>query len=109
MKPQVGDYALHELLGKGGTHEVYKAVGTRGANDGRTVALKNAQARARQRPNVRRQLLLDMSDIRGNCATRTSSRVLETGIDEDNYFIVMDLIEGFDLSKVIAAAERTRR
>jgi serine/threonine protein kinase len=103
MKERVGDYALKELLGKGGMAEVFRAVGLKGANEGRSVALKMLKPELAKDPMFVDSFVGE-ADVSRQLRHPNIVGVLETGIDGDNYFIVMDLIDGVDLSKIIAAA-----
>lgn len=104
MNERVGDYVLQELLGRGGMAEVYKAVGLRGPYEGRSVALKKLKPELAADP-MYIDAFIGEADVSRQLRHPAIVTVLETGIENgDIYYIVMDLIDGHDLSKLLAAA-----
>lgn len=103
MSDRLGDYRLEELVGRGGMAEVHRAVGVNGPNRGRVVAIKKLLAEHASDP-IFVDAFVSEADVSRALRHPAIVSVLETGIQGDTYFIVMDYIEGRDLSQVIRAA-----
>ncbi len=103
MAERLGDYRLENLVGRGGMAEVYRAVGVAGPNQGRVVAIKRLLPEMARDP-----LFVDAfaseADVSRVLRHPGIVGVLDIGMQGETTFMVMDFIEGHDLSQVIKAA-----
>lgn len=107
MSERLGDYALEKLVGRGGMAEVYRAVGVRGANKGRTVAIKKLLPSLARDPAYV-DAFVGEADVSRSLRHPGIVSVLATGLEGDTYFMVMDFIEGRDLAQIIKQAGRQK-
>jgi serine/threonine protein kinase len=103
MAERLGDYRLEERVGRGGMAEVHRAVGVTGPNAGRVVAIKRLLPELANDP-IFIDAFASEADVSRALRHPGIIGVLETGIDGDTTFIVMDFIDGHDLAQVIKAA-----
>lgn len=94
------DYALKERVGTGGMAEVFKAVGLRGANKDRTVAVKRLLPNLAADP-MYVDAFVGEADVSRHLRHPAIVSVLETGVEKDTYYIVMEFIEGRDLAQLM--------
>ena len=96
----LGNYEIQTLLGKGGMAEVFRARVRSGPRQGWTVALKRLLPALTKDPasvalfasEARLTKLLDHPNI---------AQVLDVGMVDGQYFIVMDLVDGRDLGHIL--------
>jgi eukaryotic-like serine/threonine-protein kinase len=96
----LGPYEILSLLGKGGMAEVYRARIRSGPCEGWTVALKRLLPALTQDPA---SVALFTSEARLTQLLNHPNiiQVLDVGVVDDQYFIVMDLVDGRDLGQLI--------
>lgn len=96
----LGNYEIQSLLGKGGMAEVFRARVRAGPRQGWTVALKRLLPSLTKDPasvalfaaEARLTKQLDHPNI---------AQVLDVGLVDGQYFIVMDLVDGRDLGQLL--------
>ena len=93
-----GKWKLESLLGTGGTSAVYAASDP----DGRQVALKILRPELASKKAKAR--LLREADVANQLAADGAVAVLEGGVDGDDLFLVMELLDGSTLGARAAAA-----
>ena len=108
---QIGDYAVESMLGEGAVAVVYRARRAAGRTDDvvdaqpTAVALKILRPAALKQPQV-----LASFQFEGRVLSRLKHpgilRVYETGDDDDQFYTVMELIDGRDLDNYLR--DRTR-
>ncbi|HSI03741.1 MAG TPA: serine/threonine-protein kinase [Myxococcota bacterium] len=103
MAERLGDYSLECVVGRGGMAEVHRAVGVAGPNQGRVVAIKRLLPELARDP-VFIDAFASEADVSRALRHPGIVGVLDIGMQGDTTFIVMDFIEGHDLSQVIKAA-----
>lgn len=90
-----GRYSLQEQIGRGGTAEVYRAVDTQ---TGRAVALKRCLPAAEADTQRRRSQLEREFHTLAQLAHPRIIEVYEYGLDGDDAYYTMELLDGGDLS-----------
>ncbi len=103
MAERLGDYRLEYLVGRGGMAEVHRAVGVAGPNKGRVVAIKRLLPQLAADP-IFVDAFASEADVSRALRHPGIIGAIETGIQGDTTFIVMELIDGHDLAQVIQAA-----
>ena len=105
MKPEaMGPYLLLHLLGKGGMGEIYLARYDDGSRLGKLCVLKRLRPELTvEESTVRR--FLDELRIVVQLRHPRICRVLDVGKVVDNYFLVMEFVDGADLSVLQERAE----
>ncbi|WP_242342927.1 serine/threonine-protein kinase [Anaeromyxobacter terrae] len=99
--PELADYAVEALVGRGGMAEVYRAVARRGPHAGRTVALKRLLPElARDPEHV--ALLAEEAAVTRRLRHPAIVEVLETGVAGGAPFIAMEYVDGRNLRDVLA-------
>ena len=96
-RQRIGQYELAEELGSGGMGTVYRAMDTR---TGQTVALKVMDSRLAKDPDYVRRFQRE-ADIAKKLDSPHIVRVLESGQDDNHYFLVMEYVEGKNLTEVL--------
>ncbi len=99
-KELFGKYRLIEFIGKGGMAEVYRAVAESGPFVGRTLAIKRILPEFQDNSEYT-DLFLAEADLTRMLSHHAIIPVLETGIINGRYYILMDFIKGMDLEKLI--------
>lgn len=95
-----GNYEIISLLGKGGMAEVYRARVLSGPREGWTVALKRLlPALTRDPASV--ALFASEAQLTKMLRHPNIVDVLDVGMHEGIYFIVMDLVDGRDLGQIL--------
>ncbi len=97
------DYTLQSRIGSGGMAEVFRAVGSRGVNKGRAVAVKRLLPKLAADP-MYVDAFVGEADVSRHLRHPAIVSVLETGVEKDTYYIVMELIEGRDLAQIMKLA-----
>lgn len=100
MTERFGKFELLEFVGKGGMAEVYKATTNQGPLKGRTLAIKRILPEFQDNSEYT-DLFLAEADITRQLHHPAIIPVLETGIYQGCYYIVMDFISGLDLEKIL--------
>jgi serine/threonine protein kinase len=95
-----GKYEILSLLGRGGMAEVFRARVLSGPREGLQVALKRLLPELAGDPEHINAFASE-ADLTRLLDHPNIVRVLEVGVHEDIYFIVMDLVDGRDLGQVI--------
>jgi serine/threonine protein kinase len=101
MSPQpkrIGKYEIKRLLGEGATGSVYLAADPFGQRD---VALKVMQALPSDAKGARRQLRYFQSEaaLAGKLRHPHIVSILDAGIDDAVYYLVMELVDGQSLAR----------
>jgi serine/threonine-protein kinase len=99
-RPRFGNYEILSLLGRGGMAEVYRARVLSGPRAGWQVAIKRMLPALSQEPEAVRMFageaelcrFLDHPNI---------IKVLEVGVLDGIYFMVMELVDGRDLGQIL--------
>ncbi|MBI2895650.1 MAG: serine/threonine protein kinase [Deltaproteobacteria bacterium] len=104
----IGPYVLEELLGRGGMAEVYRARREGPAGFEKVVALKRIlPSQAREKRLVER--FLEEARIAGALQHGNIVQVLDFGAAGDEYYLVMEWVDGVPLSSVLKSlAQRAR-
>ncbi|MBC7793876.1 MAG: protein kinase, partial [Clostridia bacterium] len=97
------DYTLQNRVGTGGMAEVFRAVGTRGPNKDRVVAVKRLLRKFAADP-MYIDAFVGEADVSRHLRHPAIVSVLETGVEQDTYYIVMEFIEGRDLAQLMKSA-----
>ncbi len=95
-----GNYEILSVLGKGGMAEVYRARVLSGPREGWTVALKRLLP-ALTRDPASIELFAREADLSTKLDHPNIVKVLEVGVHEAVYFIVMELVDGRDLGHIL--------
>lgn len=95
-----GNYEILSLLGRGGMAEVFRARAIAGPRAGRDVALKRLLPKLADDPVYVDQFTSE-ADVSRLLDHPNVVHVLEVGVLEDVYFMVMDLVDGRDLGKIL--------
>jgi len=93
----IGQYRLHEMIGKGGMGEVYRAHDER---LDRRVAIKVLPERLASNENARRRFLRE-TNIASKIIHPYVATVFDVVEERDNLFLVMEYIEGRQLSTIL--------
>ncbi|UNX55284.1 protein kinase [Georgenia sp. TF02-10] len=94
---QVGGYRLLRRIGAGGMGTVHEAVDL----DGRRVALKLLHPQIAADPQARRRLAREVSLLH-RVREAGVARVLDAEVDDDEAFVVTELIDGLTLEEDVA-------
>lgn len=95
-----GNYEIVGLLGKGGMAEVYRARVLGGPREGWQVAIKRLLPELAQDPDYV-DLFASEADLSRFLDHPNIVKVLEVGVLEGVYFIVMELVDGRDLGQIL--------
>jgi serine/threonine protein kinase len=95
-----GNYEILTMLGRGGMAEVFRARVLTGARAGREVALKRLLPSLANDPVYVDQFTSE-ADVSRLLDHPNVVHVLEVGVLEDVYFMVMDLVDGRDLGQIL--------
>ncbi len=95
-----GNYEILSVLGKGGMAEVYRARVLSGPREGWTVALKRLLP-ALTRDPASIELFAREADLSKKLDHPNIVKVLDAGVHEGIYFIVMELVDGRDLGQIL--------
>lgn len=95
-----GNYALGELLGRGGMAEVYKARAVRGALTGQQVALKRLR-NDMQSQAVITELFVREARILESLRHPHIVRLLDHGVEDNIHYIAMDYVRGVSLQHIL--------
>lgn len=90
-------YRITERIGSGGMAEVYKAVDE---TLGRTVAVKVLHSRFSMEPDFIQRFRHEASAA-ANLSHPSIVNIYDYGVENDNYYIVMELVRGTDLKAVV--------
>ncbi len=104
---RVAHYELLSLLGQGGTGEVHFARALEGPHQGQHVALKRLRKRRAQDADAVRQLEAEAKTL-SLLEHPNIVRALDSGVFEGQQFLVMEVVDGHDLSQVLRRC-RTRK
>ncbi len=100
---RLGDYAVEDLLGRGGMGEVYAA---KRQKDGKQVAIKLLHAHLGDDQEMRARFRREAEVVR-KMPKGTVAAVYEFGTNEDGYdYIVMEQLRGEDLGAFLRRRER---
>lgn len=106
MSETFGAYAIDTLIGQGGMAVVHRATVTRGAHQGRVVALKRLRPELAKDPAAV-ELFLGEARVASHLKHPTIVDVLDVGVQRGVHYIAMDFVEGRDLAQIIRrCAER---
>jgi len=98
LEPErIGPYELAEELGSGGMGTVYRAADTR---NGQTVALKVMDSRLARDPDYVRRFQRE-AEIAKKLDSPHIVRVLDSGQDGNQHYLVMEYVEGKNLTEVL--------
>lgn len=97
---RVGDYELLSLLGQGGTGEVYFARAVDGPRKGEHFALKRLLKRRAQDADAVAQFEAEAKTL-ALLKHPNIVRTLDSGVSEGQRFLVMEAVDGRDLSQVL--------
>lgn len=100
----VGDYEIHEELGRGSMGVVYRA---RQCSLGRRVALKVLPHSLAGDSAMLRRFRNEISAL-ARCDHPNVIRILTSGIEGDRYYYAMDLVDGADLARTGRVLTRWR-
>ncbi len=95
-----GNYEILSVLGKGGMAEVYRARVLAGPREGWTVALKRLLP-ALTRDPASIALFAREADLSKKLDHPNIVKVLDAGVHDGIYFIVMELVDGRDLGQIL--------
>ena len=95
-----GRFEIQSLLGRGGMAEVYRAKVLSGARAGWTVAIKRLIPDLAKKPEYV-DLFASEADLSRYLNHPNIVKVLEVGVKDDVYFIVMELIDGRDVGQIV--------
>ncbi len=95
-----GNYEILSVLGKGGMAEVYRARVLSGPREGWTVALKRLLP-ALTRDPASIELFAREADLSKKLDHPNIVKVLDAGVHDGIYFIVMELVDGRDLGQIL--------
>ncbi|KAA5541449.1 protein kinase [Roseiconus nitratireducens] len=95
----VGDYQLLEQLGEGGMGTVYRA---RHQTTQRIAAVKIVHPKRRADLKTLERFEREMVAI-GRLAHRNIVRALDAGRDANQHYLVMEYVDGYDLSQILSA------
>ncbi|SEU33411.1 serine/threonine-protein kinase [Stigmatella erecta] len=95
-----GNFELLAQLGKGGMAEVYRAKVLSGRYEGWQVALKRLLPSLVKDP-ASVELFIREADLSTQLDHPNIVKVLDVGIAENTYYIVMELVDGRDLGQVL--------
>jgi serine/threonine protein kinase len=98
---KLGDYEIIRLLGRGGFGTVYKAKSA----DGTVVAIKVLNPKALEDKSIVNKFFHE-AIIMARLDHPYITKLLDFFLDEDNYAIVMEYIEGTELDKVLSELEK---
>lgn len=101
----VGDYEIHEELGRGSMGVVYRA---RQCSLGRRVALKVLPHSLAGDSAMLRRFRNEISAL-ARCDHPNVIRILTSGLEGDRYYYAMDLVDGADLARTGRVLTRWRR
>ena len=105
LPQQLGNYELTALIGRGATGAVYEA---RHVKLGRRVAIKVLSARhAPLGSEVVQRFLREMKGI-GKLDHPNIIRATDAGDEDGRHFLVMEYVEGIDLSRLLRIVGRLR-
>lgn len=96
----VGNYEILSVLGKGGMAEVYRARVLSGPRKDWTVAFKRLLP-ALTRDPASIELFAREADLSQKLDHPNIVKVLDAGVHEGIYFIVMELVDGRDLGQIL--------
>ncbi len=96
---RVGDYEALSLLGSGGMAEVFHARALQGPRAGEYVALKRLKPAMEENPQAV-ELFIGEGDILGRLDHPNIIKTYDTGTADGRRFIVMELVDGRDLSQI---------
>jgi len=97
---RVGRYELRSLLGKGGTSDVHFARVVEGPGEGTYVALKRLHKRRAEDPSAVRAFEAEAKTL-SLLEHANIVRTLDTGVFDGHHCLVMEVIEGYDLSQIL--------
>ncbi len=103
--PRLGNYELVSRLGRGGMAEVYFARAVAGPHQGRAVAIKRLAPELAHEQAVF-ELFASEADLTRQLSHPNIVRLLDVGVEGDEYFLVMELVDGRDLGQVLRKCER---
>ncbi|HZA49631.1 MAG TPA: serine/threonine-protein kinase [Myxococcaceae bacterium] len=101
-----GNYEILTLLGRGGMAEVFRARVLSGPRAGREVALKRILPTLAKDPVYVDQFTSE-ADVSRLLEHPNVVHVLEVGVLDDVYFMVMDLVDGRDLGQILRKCRHT--
>jgi serine/threonine protein kinase len=97
---QFGDYEILSKLGKGGMAEVLRARAVAGPREGWPVAIKRLLPSLAADPHYVR-LFSSEADLAKNLDHPNIVKVLETGVQDNVHYMVMELVDGRDLGQIL--------
>ena len=97
----LSDYSVEALVGKGGMAEVYRAVGVRGPNAGRTVAVKRLLPALASDPAYVASFAAE-AEVTRRLRHPAIVEVFETGFAGGTPFLVMEYVDGRNLKEILA-------
>ncbi|MFB6351845.1 MAG: serine/threonine protein kinase, partial [Bradymonadaceae bacterium] len=97
---QFGQYTLHELIGRGGMAEIYRATMPGIGGFEKTVAIKKILPHLAQDDEFT-SMLIDEARIIESLDHSNIAQVFDLGKREGTYYIAMEYIHGLDLSEII--------
>lgn len=99
-KNRFGNYEILSILGRGGMAEVYRARVLSGPREGWHVAIKRMLPELTQDPEAV-ELFASEADLCRFLHHPNIVKVLEVGMLDSNYFMVMELVDGRDLGQIL--------
>ncbi len=108
MNRTIGPYSLHHRLGSGGMADVYLAEVEREGGIHQKCVIKLLHDELTSQPQVRRTLM-DEAHLIARLRHNNIAGLYDIGRDGDDYFLVMEYVEGRDLHAILSAASREDR
>lgn len=102
-----GNYEILSLLGKGGMAEVFRARVLSGAREGWLVAIKRLLPELARDPEYV-SLFASEADLSKCLDHPNIVKVLEVGVVQDVYFMVMELVDGRDLGQILRRCKQRK-
>jgi len=101
---EFGQYTLHELIGRGGMAEIYRATMPGIGGFEKTVAIKKILPHLAEDDEFT-SMLIDEARIIESLDHSNIAQVFDLGRREGTYYIAMEYIHGVDLSEIIDELE----
>lgn len=105
---QFGQYILQQKVGQGGMAEIWLAARTGVEGFEKPVAVKKILSKHRGKDKFLK-LFISEAKLCSLLHHRNIVQIHELGVIDEDYFIAMEYVDGWDLLRILHRAARTRR
>src|SRR5262245_21673513 len=102
--PAIGRYSILRKVAGGGMAEIYLGTQHGAAGFERPVAIKAIHGEYSGDPHFR-NMLIDEAHIAMSLTHSNIVQVLDLGVASGRYFLILELVDGWDLDHIVRRAE----